>query len=66
MAPSLLGLAADFGHYLGLLADRDVAPWESELYVVSYRPVHSAEHLSLDMWPSSVQVETALPTVPLW
>ena len=44
----------------------DVVPWETDLYVVSYRPVHRADRSSLDIWQSPVAVGASLPTVPLW
>ena len=43
-----------------------VVPWDTELYVVSYRPVHRAGQPSLDMWQVAVAVGRALPTMPLW
>ena len=51
---------------LACLRAPDIVPWETDLYVVSYRPVHRAEQSSLDMWQSPVRVGTALPTMPLW
>jgi len=51
---------------LARLRAPDVVPWETDLYVVSYRSVHRAEQLSLDMWQFPVDVGARLPTVPLW
>jgi hypothetical protein len=43
-----------------------VMPWETELYTVSYRPVHRAGQPYLDIWQASMTVGSALPTMPLW
>lgn len=51
---------------LARLRTPNVGPWEAELYVVSYRPVHRAGQPSLDMWEASVAVGNSLPTMPLW
>ena len=44
----------------------DVVPWDTGLYVVSYRPVQRADQSSLNMWQFPVEVGGILPTVPLW
>jgi len=51
---------------LARLCTPGVVPWDAELYVVSYRPVHRAGQPSLDMWQVPVAVGRALPTMPLW
>jgi Protein of unknown function (DUF4058) len=38
----------------------------AELYAVSYRPVSREGQPHLDLWPQSLAVGQALPTVPLW
>ena len=43
-----------------------VAPWEAELYAVSYRPVYRVGLPSLDIWQASIAVGSSLHTMPLW
>jgi hypothetical protein len=43
-----------------------VMPWGTELYAVSYRPVHRAGQPYLDRWQASMTVGSSLPTMPLW
>jgi hypothetical protein len=38
----------------------------SNLYAVAYRAVKAGQRVQLEMWPSRLEVGSALPTLPLW
>lgn len=51
---------------VSLLELNGSAPFAAELYAVSYRTVALPAGSRLDMWPESLAVGRALPTLPLW
>ncbi|OGO43870.1 MAG: DUF4058 domain-containing protein [Chloroflexi bacterium RBG_16_57_9] len=51
---------------LARLATPGVLPMDAELYAVAYRPIEYDGQPSLDIWPETLTVGGALPTLPLW
>jgi len=47
------------------LASLAVAPWDTELYGVAYRPVVREGQTSLDIWQETLAIGRALPAMPL-
>ena len=61
----LANLHADL---MRLLELGDKPAWQSpsNLYAIAYRTVRSANRHHLEIWPESLSLGRALPTLPLW